>query len=747
MSQKTNQESGVVPILVLLAAIGVVAFILITGTFDFRDTLFNKLFPKPTSDAQSRMGSPSTPDEILIKFKPGSSQKAQDANLKKFGLTAKSKVPQIDVIVAKVPEKAKEKVLKALSHNPHIEYVEQNTIRQVEAIPNDLLYSARQWNMPKVGASGAWDITQGGSAISVGVVDTGVFAEHEDLVGKINPGVSFVDYTTSTNDDHGHGTIVTGIIAASTNNSKGVAGLGWNTRVTPLKACNQSGECLDSDVAEAIIYATDQNIKVINVSLGGYGLNQTVQNAVNYAYSRGSVVVAPSGNDGYPEVMYPAAEQNVISVGSSDGNDKKANFSNYGTGLDVVAPGLGIYSTNRYGTYSSHAGTSYSTPEVAALAALIFALKPELTAKQVIVTIISTAEKIDTVSGNTYDSNQINSKGYLCNGWNQYYGCGRINVLNAVQKAAGATVILDTAPPIVSITSPTNGATVSSEVGINVSATDNVAVTHVTMTIDNESIAISDFSAPYSFLWSTIPFGDGPHTINVRAFDLAGNVGTTTITVNVNNQGYEPDTTHPTVSITSPSNNETVSGNVTITADASDNIAVSSVSFAIQGQFIDVDTTAPYSISWDTAALSNGNYLISATAWDNSYNASTTSQITVNVANQTLTPTSTPTPTPPPTPIPPSDNQQPLVSITSPTNGATVNGASKITISASASDNTGVSRVEFYVGGTLLCTDNVAPYSCQWNVPGKKNIQYTITAKAYDLKNNLNLSSVTVKVQ
>jgi thermitase len=654
MPKKINQEGGVVPILILLAAIGVVAFILITGTFDFRDTFFNKLFPKPTSDAQGRMSSPSTPDEILIKFKPGASKKAQDANLKKFGLTVKSTVPKIDVIVAKVPEKAKEKVLKALSNNPNIDYIELNNIRQVEATPNDLYYSARQWNLARIGAANAWDSTQGNVSMSVGVVDTGVFAEHEDLVGKINPGVSFVDYTTSTNDDHGHGTIVTGIIAAATNNSKGVAGLGWNTHVTPLKACNQNGECLDNDVAEAIIYATDNNIKVINLSLGGYGLNQTIQNAIDYAYARGVVVVAASGNVGNGVVFYPAAGQNVLGIGSTDGNDKKANFSNYGTGLDVVAPGLGIYSTNRYGTYSSHAGTSYSAPEVSALAALMLAIKPELTVKQIIDSIASTAEKIDTVSGNIYDSNQNNSKGYLCNGWNEYYGCGQINVLNAIQKASGITVTSDTTRPTVSIISPTNGATVSSEIAINVSATDNVGVTHVTLIFDNESFSVSDFSAPYSFLWSTIPFGNGPHTITVKAFDLAGNVGTATITVTVDNQGYVPDTTHPTVSITSPTNNDTVSGNVTISANASDNIAVSSVSFTINGQFVDTDTTAPYSMNWDSTAWPNGNLIISASSWDNSYNVSTASQITVNVANSSYSEASyytqstyaQPTPTP-----------------------------------------------------------------------------------------------------
>ncbi len=642
-----NYEDGVVHILILIAAIGLIAFLVIANLASFKDKLLNSLFPKPSSHAAEPVKTPSTPDEILVKFRPGVTSNVKNITLRQHGLTSKDTIPNIGVIVAKVPEKAKDKVLQSLSHNPNIQYAEPNYISKVEATPNDPYYLPRQSNLQKINMGAAWDITKGSSIVPVGVIDSGANATVPDLVGKILPGASFVSYTTSTDDDQGHGTSVSGVIGAATDNSTGVAGLGWNTPVVPLKACDSNATCNDSDVASAIIYAADHGIKSINMSLGGSGFSQATQDASNYAWSKGVVLSGASGNNGTLGVVYPAANQNVIAVGGVDGNDNIASFSNYGPGIDVVAPGLGIYATEINGTYAAHAGTSYTSPHVAALAALIFAANSNLTNRQVVDIILKTASKTGSYNGTllnyTSDTNTDN-----CDGWNQYSGCGRIDAAKAVQAAANTTVTPDTESPTAAITSPTGG-TVVGTVPISVLASDNIGVTKVELYIDNNLFASINVS-PYNFNWDSTSVSDGSHIITTKSYDLAGNApGTASVNVTVNN--LIPDITPPAISITSPTNGSTVSNSVNIIASASDNVAVSSVSFLVDGIFISQLTTSPYSISWDTTQFSNGIHNITVLAVDPSNNLATSPVISVTTSNSQSTSTPTVNPTPTPTPV------------------------------------------------------------------------------------------------
>jgi hypothetical protein len=278
----------------------------------------------------------------------------------------------------------------------------------------------------------------------------------------------------------------------------------------------------------------------------------------------------------------------------------------------------------------------------------------------------------------------------------------------------------DTTPPTVSITSPANGSTVSGTITVQITAVDNVGVASVSFAVDGTT-SCTDATSPYSCSWNTATVGNGSHTLTATATDGASNTASTSISVNVNNS----DITQPTVSITSPLYSDTVSGTVAVNANASDNLAVASVSFAVDGTTFCTDATAPYSCPWDTGTVANGEHSLSATAKDSSNNTTSTS-IWVMVNNVS------------------SDTTPPTVSITSPSNGATVAGTAAV--NANASDNVGVNRVEFSVDGVLQSTDTTAPYSYSWDTTTASNAAHTLLARAFDAAGSSSSYSISVTV-
>jgi hypothetical protein len=239
--------------------------------------------------------------------------------------------------------------------------------------------------------------------------------------------------TSSTVDDlYGHGTHCAGIAAATTNNSIGVAGVGFNTSLMNVKVLGDNGSGQYSWIANGITWAADNGAKVISLSLGGSSGSYTLQNAVNYAWNKGVVVVAAAGNNGNTASVYPAYYSNCIAVAATDQNDAKASFSTYGSWVDVAAPGVSIYSTlpnhsNSIGTtnYGSLSGTSMSTPHVAGLAALVWATSYG--------------------TSNTSVRSRIESTADAISGTGTYWKYGRINANKAVAGVTPPPV--DTTPP------------------------------------------------------------------------------------------------------------------------------------------------------------------------------------------------------------------------------------------------------------------------------------------------------------
>ena len=294
------------------------------------------------------------------------------------------------------------------------------------------------------------------------------------------------------------------------------------------------------------------------------------------------------------------------------------------------------------------------------------------------------------------------------------------NSLTSFQvKATRTSTNLDITPPTVSLTAPTNNASVSGTVSLAASASDNVKVTGVQFFVDNNTTPLAtDTSSPYSASWNTTTVTNGTHTLTAKAYDAAGNINTSTVTVTVDN-------TKPTVNLTAPTSDAQVSGTVNLAATASDNDRVTQVQFFVDNNTtpLATDTSSPYSASWNTTTVTNGTHTLTAKAYDAAGNINT-STVTVTV-----------------------DNTKPTVNLTAPTSDAQVSGTA-VTLSATASDNVGVTQVQFFVDNntTPLATDTSSPYSASWNTTTVTNGTHTLTAKAYDAAGNINTSTVTVTV-
>ncbi len=317
-------------------------------------------------------------DRILVKFKDGTDEATKRVIHARHGGSVIAEIPQLGIQVVKIPYgKALAKAGNYKSERA-IEFCEPDFVAYAIGTPNDP-YFGSQWGMTKIQAPDAWDVTTGQSAVRIAILDTGVDQDHQDLASKIVANKNFT--TSSTVDDrYGHGTHVAGIAAAATNNGLGVAGVGYSCSIMNVKVLDDNGSGYYSWIANGITWAADNGAKVISMSLGGSSGSSTLQSAVNYAWSKGVVLVAAAGNNGNTAATYPAYYANCIAVAATDQNDMKASWSSYGSWVDVAAPGVEILSTlpnhtNKIGAsnYGSLSGTSMATPHVAGLAGLIWA--------------------------------------------------------------------------------------------------------------------------------------------------------------------------------------------------------------------------------------------------------------------------------------------------------------------------------------------------------------------------------------
>ena len=360
--------------------------------------------------------------------------------------------------------------IKQLQLDDNVQTAEPNYIYHAMRVPNDNLYHL-QWHYNLIHLPQAWDITTGNTQTIVAVVDTGVLTNHPDLRDKIYDGFDFISSTDISMDGDGidanaydpgnapnapggssfHGTHVAGTIAASTNNARGTAGVSWGSLIMPMRVLGKNSAGTDFDIEQAVRYAAgltnssgrvpDRIADVINLSLGGADISSGLRDAINTAYESGIVILAAAGNSGDNTVSYPAALNNVVSVSAVDINRKRASYSNFGSTIDIAAPGggstadingdgapdgiistVGNDSSGRIKlSYASSIGTSMATPHVAGVIALMKSVYPQLTAKDFFSLLRS---------GQITDDLGVAGK-------DDSYGYGLINAFKAVNAALG----------------------------------------------------------------------------------------------------------------------------------------------------------------------------------------------------------------------------------------------------------------------------------------------------------------------
>ncbi|WP_241254709.1 S8 family peptidase [Brevibacillus sp. SYP-B805] len=330
--------------------------------------------------------------EVVVRFSPRPSQAAIDAMLKKAHAHVKRDYGHAMII--KSESLTTKQLMKLFAEHPDSIYAEPNYLLLPNRVPNDILYRRYQWNLPLIGMEQSWNVSRGSGKVVVAIVDTGIDLDHPEFRGKLATGYNVLEDNHYPMDDNGHGTHVAGIIAARTNNRVGIAGMSWNSRLMPVKAIGADGSGTAFDIAQGIRWAADHGADVINLSVGNYTSSAALREACRYAYDKNVVLVAATGNDATDQPGYPAAYREVFGVSAVDHNRNRADFSNYGDYVDVVAPGVDIASTYIYSDYAALSGTSMACPHVAALASLIRSVNPDLSSEQVMNIMRSTARDL-----------------------------------------------------------------------------------------------------------------------------------------------------------------------------------------------------------------------------------------------------------------------------------------------------------------------------------------------------------------
>ena len=339
-----------------------------------------------------------------------------------------------------------------------IEYAEKVPLMKIDIAPNDFSISSASVHLNQINAQNAWNIFNGNSNIVVAIVDNAVMWSHSDLVGNTftntveangitgvdDDGNGYIDdvngYDVADNDNNtipsnnlmDHGTHCAGIAGARNNNGIGIASIGWNIKILPVKCTSTSLNSIDNGYG-GIIYAVKAKARVISCSWGGSGFSITEQSVINYAWNNGCIVIAAAGNNSNNTQNYPGAYANSYCVANVDANNVKATSSSYGTWVDICAPGQNIYSTipnSLTGTYGFKSGTSMATPMVAGLAGLMLSTCSYMTPSDVLNCISNNAVNVYSIAANSSYSvgNQI--------------GIGRIEAYQAMLCAASFTAAL-----------------------------------------------------------------------------------------------------------------------------------------------------------------------------------------------------------------------------------------------------------------------------------------------------------------
>jgi subtilisin family serine protease len=355
------------------------------------------------------VSAPASTARVLVRFEAGATAAVRNRVLARAGARRLGTIDRLGVTVAGVPAGRERAALRRLGASPLVDYAERDgRVRADEVTADDPYLNSSYWQITEPQLPAAWSMSTGSSRTVVAVLDSGVDTGHEDL-GEFVPGHNFVGGGTDTNDDNGHGTAVTGIIAGQGNNGKGIAGVCWGCRIMPVKVLGADNTGAWSDVADGVIWATDHGANVLNLSLGLPSGSRSIADAVRYAEDHNVVVVASAGNEGSSARDYPAGYAGVLSVGAVDetgtrystenGNVSGGDWgSNFGPWVMVAAPGCAnstwpANAAHPRGRYIYFCGTSVAAPFVSGLAGLARSYAPSASATDVVDAIESTARQ------------------------------------------------------------------------------------------------------------------------------------------------------------------------------------------------------------------------------------------------------------------------------------------------------------------------------------------------------------------
>jgi subtilisin family serine protease len=457
------------------------------------------------------------PGEYIVVFHDGAkglerlggvSMMAQDLALKHGGTVLKSYEHALQGALVKLPEAR----VSSLLADPRVKYVQENGRVQVVATQTGATWGIDRVDQAALPLNQTYNYNADGTGVHAYIIDTGVRLTHSQFTGRMGNGFDSITVGGTGADCHGHGTHVAGTVGGTTH------GLAKKVTIHPVRVLDCAGSGTDAQVIDGINWVAANAIKpaVANMSLGG-GASQALDDSVTALVNSGVATAVAAGNDNSNACNYsPARAGAAITVGSTTSTDARSSFSNYGTCLDIYAPGSSITSASNAsdtGT-TSMSGTSMASPHVAGVAALYLSANPTATAQQVRDALVNNGTLNKVSSPGTGSPNVLLYSGFI---------------------GGGTPPPTDTTPPTTSITSPAAGATVSGTATISADAADNVGVSRVEF-YSGATLLGSDTTAPYSFAWNTTAVANGIFSLTTKAFDASGNSATSgAVSVTVSN--------------------------------------------------------------------------------------------------------------------------------------------------------------------------------------------------------------------
>ncbi len=355
---------------------------------------------------------------LVVKLRSSSASSASTS------ATGAHNVAQVadDTVEVSVPNMTEQAAMRVLSSRSDVEWVEPVVTYHAALLPDDPCFvntcsGVQQTNLSKINAPAAWDVATGEASTKVAILDSGIDTTHPDLRGRVTIGPN---YSADANDldEYGHGTHVAGILGAATNNGVGVAGVNWRASIVSVKVLDADGLGDSTSIARGLRWAAENGVRIVNLSLGG-PYSKTMADAVAYAQARGVLVVAAADNQGSTTPVYPAALDDVLSVGASTQSDTLASFSNRGAWVDLLAPGTNVISTwptnlDPADPYGVLQGTSMASPLVAGVAALLWSVRPNWSAAGISARILATTVPV-AGSGTTVATGRLDAGAALSN--------------------------------------------------------------------------------------------------------------------------------------------------------------------------------------------------------------------------------------------------------------------------------------------------------------------------------------------